>query len=779
MGGQSARPEIRRERIRLIRTVALGLLVFAAGVVLALLFLPEWQTGPLRDEAFYQERFREVAERGGFRLAPGEPRVRLTSWSTQYRLFYRIAGEGGDEWLTAHRAAVPVEVRHHVSDGRAQGRGLDLFVLLTADGRPWGLSLWPRSFQELAVGFGRDTQPLDRLGRLMLEPGERLGPGRDIQPHGMLQNITWRRIPIEGPSPQMLVAFNSGALLVFRTPLPSAGAGSRQLDGLLGGASDLWRGLLAPLLLLGGGALFLALAARDQIGPAIGAALAALCLVTTDFRPTWYFGNSALGLWSIAWLVATVFVVWSSGESLLRSQKFDFTTSLDNLRAGRLGPRGGRALIAGFGYGAGLAGVCLALAALAVVLPGLSPIQAVPDLPVFRPDTGLVGEGLLLASTVALVFALASRFLAPRWAAWAAALLAAPLVPLYLIPHSAGWLAQTAGAAVLVAALRRRGLAALLTAAVVGMLLPAALWSALHLPFMAGSLALTAGIVATLVALGVWGLGRPAEIDAVARPPRFVRRLEERRRRRYETDLLARMQADMLPERIAAPPGYEVAARAVLAQGIGGNLYDALRDSGGGFWLVSGDVAGQGLACSIAQAMIKAALHSLVAPDLSPSEVLAQTSRVLRGVDPQRNLAAVALIRLDPATGEGRLANAGHPAPLRVIGSDMFELGPAGPLLGEPATEGEPDHPFHDVRFALPPGGALLLVSETLFDERDRKGVPFGIDRVRAALQATAGKDAEAILDGLLRSWRRHLGSAELTDDTTAVVVRRLPWEGV
>lgn len=775
MGGPSARPDPRRERIRLLRTVAFGLLVFVAGAVLALLFLPEWKTGPVRGEDFYRKRFRAVAERGGFQLEPGEPKVRVTTWATQYKLYYRLGGERADEWLTAHRAAVPVEVRHRVREGKSKSR--DLFILLTADGRPWGLALWPISFRDLAAGFNRDREALERLERMLLEPGERLGPGRELHPHGMLQNLAWRVSRIEGSDPQILLATDTGALWLHRAPLPASGTNLPSLHRLVTASSDLWRGLLSSLLLLGGGALFLALAARDQVGPAVGAVLAGLCLVTTDVSPTWYFGNSAFGFWSVGWLLVTVFLLWSSGESLLRSQKLDVTISLDNLRAGRLGPRGGGALIAGFGYGAGLAGLVLALAALAVALPGVSPTLPVPDLPVARPDSGMVGEGLLLASGVALAFALANRFLAPRWAPWAAALLAAPLVPLYMTPHWAGWLAQAAGAAVLVEVLRRRGLAALLTAALAAMLLPAALWSALHLPLLAGSFAASAGILVALFGLGLWGLSGSPEIDAITRPPRFVRRLEERRRRRYETDLLARMQAGMLPGRIAAPPGYEVAARAVLAQGIGGNLYDTLRDGSGGFWIVSGDVAGQGLACSIAQAMIKAALHSLVAPDLSPSEVLEQTSRVLRGVDPQRNLAAVALVRLDPATGECRLANAGHSTPLRVIGSEVFELGPAGPLLGEPAPAGEPDTPFHDLTFALPPGGVLLLVSETLFEERDRKGVPFGIDRVRGALQATAGESAEGILDGLLHSWRRHLGSAELTDDTTVVVVRRLPWE--
>lgn len=102
---------------------------------------------------------------------------------------------------------------------------------------------------------------------------------------------------------------------------------------------------------------------------------------------------------------------------------------------------------------------------------------------------------------------------------------------------------------------------------------------------------------------------------------------------RHETDLLVRMQSGMLPRRLPeVPSGYE--------NGTGGNLYSVLRDDGGHLWIASGDVDGEGYACSIAQSMIKAALRSLIAPGLLPSQVLRHTGEVLRGVDPQRNRAA-------------------------------------------------------------------------------------------------------------------------------------------
>ena len=73
-------------------------------------------------------------------------------------------------------------------------------------------------------------------------------------------------------------------------------------------------------------------------------------------------------------------------------------------------------------------------------------------------------------------------------------------------------------------------------------------------------------------------------------------------------------------------PGWEIAARSLLATEAGGDLYDVLRDEEGNLWIAAGDVAGHGYSCAIAQAMTMAALTSLIGAEQTPSERAAAAS---------------------------------------------------------------------------------------------------------------------------------------------------------
>src|SRR5664279_4645669 len=129
-------------------------------------------------------------------------------------------------------------------------------------------------------------------------------------------------------------------------------------------------------------------------------------------------------------------------------------------------------------------------------------------------------------------------------------------------------------------------------------------------------------------------------------------------------DLLSRMQLSLLPERPPVVLGLELSVKTILATEAGGDLYDFVQDEAGALWVAAGDVSGHGYSCGIQQAMVMAALASLVKAGRNPSDILVEIDRVLRRGRSGRLFTSVVLLRVDPATGVGVLANAGHPFPL-------------------------------------------------------------------------------------------------------------------
>jgi serine phosphatase RsbU (regulator of sigma subunit) len=136
----------------------------------------------------------------------------------------------------------------------------------------------------------------------------------------------------------------------------------------------------------------------------------------------------------------------------------------------------------------------------------------------------------------------------------------------------------------------------------------------------------------------------------------------------------------------------------------------------------------------------------------------------------ERRFTSLVLLRLEPRTGEGVFANAGHPYPLLVVEGRCRELTAAGLPLGQ-----GPERTYVDTPFLLPPGGLLVLASDGLFEGPDRFDALYGYDRPRAVLEGVGlwRRPPDAIVEALFADWRRHVGEGPPADDTTVLVVKR------
>ena len=753
--------------------LALGVLVFAGGAVLARSWLPEWISGPLPSKTFYAGRFQELAQRAGARLAGGGSRVSLSNRQKDLEQKPRLLDAFDAATAASLGGGLLVEVRQPAILPGLR-RAQELIVELLPSGDPWSLR-WGTQSESIQTTFSGQP-PISpalqaALIRLLLRPGETLGapvPSTDLK--GIFTFY-----PIGGSRPPQRIATTTtnktGVIFLQRqlgdTSPKNATAGPSDVASLIGVAIPLIAGICTVLV------AFLVLLGKRRIDLAGGLKIAGLLLAVAAVgilvaEPTW---TGALTILGAFFLCLWAFLMWSTGESFLRAVMPGMMPELDTLRAGRLGQRGGRALVQGVAFGAILAGFRLAALAVAARLPGLWPEDPSVNLPIFRETTPFFA-GVVLAAGIALALGLAYRFLPSRWAPWAAAVaagLAIPFVPI----HPAGWHAAAGAAAgvLLVLAGRPGGLAAILTAALCAELLPAAAFSGLHPSWLPGSFAVCAGLPLLLVALGVIGWGRPEQAERERlKQPAFIRRLEEERRLSYEMDLLARMQRELLPEKPEVP-GWEIAVRSLLATEAGGDLYDFLRDEKGDLWIAAGDVAGHGYSCAIVQAMTAAALTSIITAERTPSEVLREVDRVIRRGGSHRNFTSLALVRLSPETGAAVMSNAGHPFPLLLAhGGEVEEIN----LPGLPLGQG-PQRRYADFSFEIPRGAALVFCSDGLFEATDPNEAQYGYERPRDLLRKLGDCPASEILEALLADWRAYMRSDDPpADDTTVLVLKRL-----
>lgn len=751
-----------------------GAVVLAAGWLVARTALPEWQGGDLPTRAELEARFEAVADRAGLELAGGSRHLLDTVGRSTLNTAYSSVDAEAPRLLVADGRGLALTVSRAASwEGGPAGRAA---VSFSTFGQPIAAS-W--AAEQAADFFGEpdaasDPQAIDaQLARELLREGETLGP----ETLASAFNNDIRLAPIEGTElPQVMVHRRPPGSSTVHTRVVGGVGDARREQERIDFAGLVKMSARPLLLLLAAAILFVVLLSRRRIDVRHGLVLGVAALATA--APATVLGATEtveifFVLPTVVLASLVVFFSWSAAESLLRATRPGFSTSLDALGRLRLGPRGGRGLLLGWGAGTAIAGALLAVAALVGRWPALAAREATAGLPAFGLGHNPLIHGPLRAAVVVLALAAAERWL-PRWWRVPAAALVASLFfePLVLVPWWGQRLVALAVAAVLVWVVRRWGLTALLAAAVVATLAPPALLAAQHPGWLGGTLAVAGGLLVALPLVGAVGLARPAEVERGSfAGPAFLRRVEEERRLRYEMDLLARIQIGLLPADLPTLPGYRFAARSTLATEVGGDLYDFYRDEAGNLWLAAGDVSGHGYSCAIAHAMVKSALMSLIQAERTPGEILGRIDNVLRSGGSARQFTSLALLKLDPETGRGQFANAGHPYPLLLLGRDTEEVAAPGLPLGQ-----GPERVYTDRPVDLPAGGALLFFSDGLVEAVTPGGDVYGFQRPgRVAREATdrAGADADAILDSVLADWRHWVGSGQVADDTTVVVICR------
>lgn len=763
-------------------TLLAGLLVLAAGAVAAHRVLPEWQPLEVTEEAALKTAREEMAAAGATLVAP-KAKVRNALASSELERAYRRLGRAAPGWLERHGSLASWVVLGQL---RVPGVGTGpAEIAIARDGTVRRVEFTSGSIFRVAAPTGEVQAARERFATAVLarlSRGERTGPPADHESGNTIVRVWALEGGRKGPREVVTRIAPATAMLILSRELadPDVGARYEKLT---------FRGLAIAVPLfgvvgLGVLVLFGVLLFRRRLGFRIAVGLgllgaAAMVLSGALFELGGHRGLMAGFIVTGRLLMAVALVgYWAVAEALLRDTVPGFRTSLDTLVSGRLSPRLGRAVLGGLGLGGAIAGVRLlfASAVAAAGVPGVYPEAASYVLPLFGGIANALLEGPYAAATLVLGAAL-FRFVLPRERADVLGAIAFALLyscSFSYAPWGALLVLTLAEAALLLLAFRSYGLSGLLVGATAAPLLRDLLASLRFPGELVAPMLLAAAALAALASLGVAASRRPdREDEARVDAPEFVKRLEDERRVKYEMDLLSRMQVALLPDRPPDVPGLQVAARTIVATEAGGDLYEFLVDDDGAFWVASGDVAGHGYSCGIQGAMVKACLLTLVKAGRRPAEILAEVDRVLRVASHARLFTSLVLVKIDPKSGRGVLANAGHPYPLLLVEGRATEIAVSGLPLGK-----GPARVYAETGFELPGAASLVLASDGLFEGPDRFDDPYGYERPRGVLERVGlwRRPAESILEALLGDWRTHVGEGEPADDTSVVVVRRTIW---
>ncbi len=230
------------------------------------------------------------------------------------------------------------------------------------------------------------------------------------------------------------------------------------------------------------------------------------------------------------------------------------------------------------------------------------------------------------------------------------------------------------------------------------------------------------------------------------------------------------MQKAMLPTKLSAPAGLEIAHRYLPGSDmavVGGDWFDVIALSGGRVALVVGDVMGHGTQAASAMGQMRTAVRTLAAVDLPPAEVLAHLDDLMPDIDDSLFATCVYAV-YDPATQRCSVSRAGHVPPVVVRpdgGTEVLHQIAPGLPLGLGGSTGT----FDTLEIDLPDGSLFVLCTDGLLENKARD-IDSGLNLLRANLSEPA-RPLQEICDQVLKE----LDLTKDRDDIALLIARVHP----
>ena len=230
-----------------------------------------------------------------------------------------------------------------------------------------------------------------------------------------------------------------------------------------------------------------------------------------------------------------------------------------------------------------------------------------------------------------------------------------------------------------------------------------------------------------------------------------------------------KIQSAFLPREFPRVESLDLFGRNSPSRFVGGDYFDVIPAGPGKYLVAIADVAGKGVPAALLTSMLQASLRTQVLEPRSVQHVISTLNSLVADMRSAEQFATFFLGLLDTSFMTLTYCNAGHCYPILVDGKDGTRfLSDSDLVLGVMR-----DAAFTEYTIKLCPGQVVVLYTDGVTEAEDPRGQQFGEERLRDLLtsfpQSLTAKD---IVDCVERSVTGFVGSEELTDDLTLLVVR-------
>jgi serine phosphatase RsbU (regulator of sigma subunit) len=254
-----------------------------------------------------------------------------------------------------------------------------------------------------------------------------------------------------------------------------------------------------------------------------------------------------------------------------------------------------------------------------------------------------------------------------------------------------------------------------------------------------------------------------------------VEQVSARRSLEREIAMARDIQTSFLPRTIPEYAGWDIGVTWQLARMVGGDFYDFFQlpdgPNGPRWAIVIADVADKGVPASLFMALSRTLIRSVAFSRVDPSQTLQRANDLIISDSQSTMFVSVVKGLWEPAIARFSFANGGHNPPILVLPEEEPRvMTQHGMVLGV-----REDEQYQTQVVELPPGSAIVLYTDGVTEAMNPRGEAFGANRLCATIHEQNDCTAQSLSDLIRQRVTEFCEDADLDDDLTTVILRRLP----
>lgn len=242
------------------------------------------------------------------------------------------------------------------------------------------------------------------------------------------------------------------------------------------------------------------------------------------------------------------------------------------------------------------------------------------------------------------------------------------------------------------------------------------------------------------------------------------------KRMQDELDAARHVQQALFPREAPDVEGFDRAGAVYAAEETAGDYFDFIPMEGGCWGAVVGDVTGHGLGPALLMAELRAYLRAVATTRPHSGEILMLANRFLSGDLEEHRFVTLFFVRIDAEDRSFTFASAGHNGYLLKANGETETLKSTGLPLGL-----IPDTIINtSFRVVLEPGDVLFVPTDGFQEAHTADNTLLGLDRTLQFVKDRREKPGAQIIEELRHEVCDFVGSRDIADDMSAIIVRCL-----